>query len=63
MLENREWLTMTEAAKSLGVSRQRFHQIVGEEKIETFDLHPRLKLISRLLVEKLIKKRNSQHIA
>ena len=55
----RDWYTMSEAAKELGVSRQRMHQIVEESKIQTMQIHKRLTVVSADQVAKLKKKRQT----
>ena len=55
----RDWYTMSEAAKELGVSRQRMHQITDELNIKRMQITPRLSAISRKDIEKLKKIRNA----
>jgi len=57
MSEKRDWLTLSEAAKRIGVTRQRMHQIIGELSIKTMPVNPRLTMIHSKEVEKLRKKR------
>lgn len=58
-MSTKEYLTMTEAAKLLGISRQRIHQIVAAKKITTEQPSPRLRLISVAEFERLKKIRRS----
>lgn len=62
MSKKREWLTMAEAAKALGVSRQRMHQIVDETNAETSQVNPRLTVIHCEELVKIQKMRESEKV-
>ncbi len=53
MTTNRDWMTISEAASKLGVSRQRMHQIIQEQRLKTTAIHSRLTVISSDEVRKI----------
>ena len=57
METNRDWLTISEAAGKLGVTRQRMHQIIGELQAKTTEIHPRMHVISKQELAKIERKR------
>lgn len=63
MEEKRNWLTIPEAAKQLGVSNQRMHQIIQELGVKTTAIHSRLHIIDCEEVVRIQRKRNSEKIA
>ena len=63
MKPNRDWLTMSEAARQLGVSRQRMHQIIVESNAKTLAINPRMTVIDRKTLEKIERKRKSENSA
>ncbi len=63
MKPNRDWLTMSEAARQLGVSRQRMHQIIVESNAKTLAISPRMTVIDRKTLEKIERKRKSENSA
>ena len=50
-------LTISEAAKKLSISRQRMHQIIAENNLETEQVHERLLLIHPRELKKIPEKR------
>jgi DNA-binding XRE family transcriptional regulator len=57
MQTNRNWLTMAQAAELIGVTRQRMHQIVEEARLQVTQVNPRLTIIDRAVVDKLLAER------
>ena len=49
-------ITITEAAKRLAVRRQRMHQIIEENNLQTEKVHPRLFLIHPRELRKIREK-------
>jgi hypothetical protein len=54
-----KWLTISEAAGILGVSRQRVHQLLRELDIRPQAINPRLSMISRAALAKIKKARKN----
>lgn len=46
-------MTMTEAARKMGISRQRMHQLVEQHGLETERVHSKLRLISPSELKKI----------
>ena len=57
----RDWLTISEAAASFGVSRQRMHQIVRKYDVPTTQINPRLSVVSKVALAKLEKDRKARN--
>ncbi len=57
---NRTWMTISESADRLGVSRQRMHQIISEKNLEVISVHPRLKIIEVSEVDRLDRQKKSE---
>ncbi len=55
-----KWMTISESAARLGISRQRMHQIISEKNLEVISVHPRLKIIEVSTVERLDRQKKSE---
>ena len=52
-MDTSELITIPQAARILGITRQRMHQIVAEQSLSVVEINSRLRLISRDLVRNL----------
>jgi len=59
-MNSRTWMTISESAAKLGVSRQRMHQIISEKNLEVISVHPRLKIIEVSEVDRLDRQKKSE---
>ncbi len=50
-------LTVSEAAKTFGVTRQRMHMLIREYSLQTTQLHPRCTLVCKTELKKIPKER------
>jgi len=58
-----DYLTVPEAAKRYGVTRQRMHQLIEYYEAETIYLHRRMRLIHKTELKKIPTKRpNGRHV-
>ena len=57
---NTNWMTISESAARLGISRQRMHQIISEKNLEVILVHPRLKMIEVSTVDQLDRQKKSE---